>query len=66
MDAGDEVLVRVRYRGRARNGRIQVQARVFHVFTFRSGKATAIEVYGDQAQAREAARLVHGRDSGPD
>lgn len=57
VGAGDKVLARVRYRGRAKNEGIQVEAQVFHVFTFRSGKATAIEVYGDESQAREAAGL---------
>jgi ketosteroid isomerase-like protein len=57
VDAGDKVLVRVRSRGRTKNEGLELDAVVFHVFTLRDGKATAIEVYGDEAQALEAAGL---------
>ena len=58
VDAGDKVLVRVRYWGRAKNEDIEVEAEVFHVFTIRDGKGISIQVYGDEAQARQAAGLV--------
>ena len=54
VDAGDKVLVRVRYWGRAKDEGIEVHAQVFHVFTIRDGRGISIEVFGDEAQALEA------------
>jgi ketosteroid isomerase-like protein len=57
IDAGDEVVVLLRYRGRGRESGAVVQAEMAHVWTFRDGAAIRLRQYVDRAQALEAAGL---------
>src|SRR5919204_3147491 len=57
LDAGDELVVYLRYRARARGSGAEVDAPMAHVWTFREGKAIRLRQYLDRAQALEAAGL---------
>lgn len=57
IDAGDRVVVPVRFGGRARHSGIEVNFTVGHVLTVRDGKVARLDMYRDQAEALEAAGL---------
>jgi len=57
IDAGDQLVVPVRFGGRARHTGIEVEFRATHVFTFHDGKATRMDIYESKAEALEAVGL---------
>jgi ketosteroid isomerase-like protein len=57
FDAGDDLLVYLRYRGRSRGSSAEVVARMAHVWTFRDGKVIRFRQFLDRAEARAAVRL---------
>ena len=57
FDAGDDLLVYLRYRGRGRGSRAEVVAPMAHVWTFREGKVIRFRQFLDRAEARVAAGL---------
>ena len=57
IDAGDVVVVPVRFGGRARHTGIDVEFSYVHVLTVQNGKTVRIDVYESKAQALEAAGL---------
>jgi ketosteroid isomerase-like protein len=57
IDAGDQVVATVRESGRGRGSGIEVDARVFKVFTFRSGKVVRMVEFIERVEALEAAGL---------
>jgi ketosteroid isomerase-like protein len=58
IDAGDHVIVDVRWRGRGRASAIEVDEKVTQVFTFRAGKITRAETFTDKRRALEAAGMT--------
>jgi ketosteroid isomerase-like protein len=57
IDAGDRVLVTVHESGRGRGSGIEIDARLFNVFTLRDGKIIHKVEFTDRAEALEAAGL---------
>jgi ketosteroid isomerase-like protein len=57
IDAGDQVVATVRESGRGRGSGIEVDARVFKVFTFRSGKVVRMVEFIERSEALEAVGL---------
>ena len=57
FDRGDEVVVFLRFRGRARESNAEVEAPMAHVWTIREGKAVRLRQFLDRADALEAAGL---------
>jgi len=57
FDAGDELVVFLLYRGRARGSSADIEAKMAHVWTIRDGKATRLRQYLDRGEALEAAGL---------
>jgi ketosteroid isomerase-like protein len=57
-EAGDKVVVPVRFGGRARHTGIEVEFSVVHVGTLRDGKIARIDMYPSKAEALEAAGLT--------
>jgi ketosteroid isomerase-like protein len=58
IDAGDKVLAFVRTDGRGKMSGVEVQARVWNVWTFRNGKPAELTYFGeDRAAALEAVGL---------
>ena len=58
IDAGDEVIVPLRWGGRGRGSGIQVtEAEETWLFTLRDGKVVQVREYADKSAALEAARL---------
>ena len=57
IDAGDVLVVPVRFGGRARHTGIDVEFSYVHVLTVQNGKTVRIDVYESKAQALEAAGL---------
>ena len=56
---GDEQLVVVtRATGRGKSSGVDVDQRLFHVWTVRDGKAARLEIYRDRAAALEAAGIA--------
>ena len=53
----DEVVVFLRFRGRARGSDAELEAPMAHVWTIRDGKATRLRQFLDRAQALEAVGL---------
>ncbi|MEX2252908.1 MAG: nuclear transport factor 2 family protein [Thermoleophilaceae bacterium] len=56
-DADDKVIVTVHFSGRGRTSGIEVDARLFEVYTLRDGKVTRMDEYTDRSDALEAAGL---------
>src|SRR4026208_252073 len=54
FDAGDDLLVYLRYRGRSRGSNAEIVAPVAHVWTFRDGKVIRFRQFLDPAEARAA------------
>jgi uncharacterized protein len=57
IDAGDRVLVTVRYSGRGRGSGIDLDDRLFDVYTLRDGKVCHKAEYRDRSEALAAAGL---------
>ncbi|GAC1435721.1 MAG: hypothetical protein NVSMB51_05690 [Solirubrobacteraceae bacterium] len=57
IDAGDKVVVPVRFGGQARYTGIEIEFSAVHVFTMRNGRAAQIDMYGTKAEALKAAGL---------
>src|SRR3954466_15499745 len=57
FDAGDDLLVYLRYRGRSRGSRAEVVAPMSHVWTFRNGKVIRFRQFLNRAEARAAVGL---------
>jgi ketosteroid isomerase-like protein len=58
VDAGDKVLVLIRFGGRGKSSGVDVAALVWNLWTFHDGKPVAWTYFGeDRAGAREAAGL---------
>jgi ketosteroid isomerase-like protein len=58
IDAGDQVLVLIRFGGRGKMSGAEVEALVWNVWTFRDGEPVRWTYFGeDRAEAREAAGL---------
>ena len=55
--AGDSVVVAVQQHGAGRGSGISGDHRYFHVWTFRGGAVTRLDVIGDRARALEAVGL---------
>ena len=57
VDLGDRVVATVRFRARGRGSGIEVDARLYDVFTFRDGKIVRMDQFTEQSEALEAAGL---------
>ncbi len=57
LDAGDNVVVAIRYRGRGRGSGVEVSDRLFEVHTFRDGECVRKVDFTKRAEALEAAGL---------
>ena len=55
LDAGDNVVVTIRYRGRGRGSGVEVSDRLFEVHTFRDGQCVRKLDFTTRAEALEAA-----------
>jgi uncharacterized protein len=58
IEAGDRVVVPVRFGGKARHTGIEVEFSVVHVFTVRNGKLARLDMHADKPKAFEAAGLT--------
>jgi ketosteroid isomerase-like protein len=56
-DMGDRVVVTVRFRARGRGSGIEVDARLYDVFTLRGGKIVRMDQFAEQSEALEAVGL---------
>jgi ketosteroid isomerase-like protein len=57
-ESGDSVLVYVRIIGRGGGSGVELEQRLFHVWTFRANKAIRMDVFHLEADALEAAGLT--------
>ena len=57
VDVGDRVLVTIRMRGRGRETGIEVEARLYDVYTLRGGLIVRMDEYADRAEALAAVGL---------
>jgi ketosteroid isomerase-like protein len=58
IDAGDKVLVLIRFSGRGKTSGAEVEALVWNLWTFRDGEPVRWTYFGEErAEAREAAGL---------
>ena len=57
IDAGDRVLVTEHHRGRGRGSGIEVDTRLYSVYTLRDGKVVRADEYIERGEALEAAGL---------
>ena len=57
LDAGDRVLVTVHFAGRGRGSGIEVDTRLYEVWTIHDGKAVRMDEFTERAKALEAARM---------
>ncbi len=57
IDAGDHVVMAVRYRGRGRGSGVEVTDRLFEVHTFRDGHCVRKVDFRERSEALEAAGL---------
>jgi hypothetical protein len=57
VDAGDRVLLTSHHRGRGRGSGVQIDTRLYSVYTLRGGKVVQEDEYGHRAEALEAAGL---------
>lgn len=56
-DAGERVLVTVHFSGRGRSSKVQVDARLYEVYTLSGGKIVRMDEFSDRTAALEAAGL---------
>jgi uncharacterized protein len=57
IEGDDRVVAVVRARGRGRSSGVDIDQRLFHVWTVQEGKATRLEIHSDRARALEAAGI---------
>ena len=57
IDAGDQVVAVIHFRGRGRGSGIEVEARSYSVYTLRDDKTVRMEEFIEREQALEAAGL---------
>jgi ketosteroid isomerase-like protein len=57
IDAGERVLVPIRYRGRARHSDLPIDALVYWLYAFRADKVIRVDVFFNETSALEAAGL---------
>ena len=57
VDAGDRVLVAVRFSGRGRSSGIEVDALVYEIYSLRDGKVVRMDEFTERSKALEAAGL---------
>jgi len=57
IDAGDQVVAIVHFRGRGRESGIEVDTRTYAVYTLREGKTIGMEEFTERFEALEAAGL---------
>ena len=57
IDAGDQVVAIVHFRGRGRESGIEVDTRTYGVYTLREGKMIGMEEFTERFQALEAVGL---------
>jgi len=57
IDAGDRVLLTAHHRGRGRGSGVQVETRLYSVYTLRDGKVIRVDEYAERPEALEAAGL---------
>jgi ketosteroid isomerase-like protein len=57
IDAGDRVFLTAHHRGRGRGSGVQVDTRLYSVYTLRDGKVVRADEYAERAEALEAAGL---------
>ena len=57
LDIGDRVLVALRIRGRGRGSGVDVEARLFDVYTLQDGLIIRMDEFTDRSEALEAAGL---------
>jgi uncharacterized protein len=55
IDLGDDVLARTRHLGRGKDSRVEVEMKIFQLWTLRDDKVVRARMYYDEAEAREAA-----------
>ena len=55
-DLGDVVMLIASHRGRGRTSGVEVEWQTGYLYGLREGKITRVELFGDPAKAREAAR----------
>jgi ketosteroid isomerase-like protein len=61
-DAGDKVVVRLRMIGTGNVSGVPVEEHIAHLWTIRDGRAVALQVYSDPADALTAAGLPESED----
>jgi ketosteroid isomerase-like protein len=57
-DVGDRVVATVRFRARGRGSGIEVDARLYDVFTLRDGKIVRMDQFTEESEALEAVGLA--------
>ena len=57
LDSGDRVLVTLRMHGRGRGSGVEVEARLYDVYTLRDGLIVRMDEFTDRSDALEAAGL---------
>ena len=57
IDAGDRVFLTARHCGRGRRSGVEIDTRLFSVYTLRGGKLVREDEYAERAEALEALRL---------
>ena len=57
IDAGDRVVLTAHHRGRGRGSGVEVDTRLYSVYTLRDGRVVRADEYADRAEALEAAGL---------
>ena len=57
MEAGERVVVTTRFRGTGKGSGLEVEARLYEVFTLRNGKVVRMDEFTERSEALEAAGL---------
>ncbi|MCE3266346.1 MAG: SnoaL-like polyketide cyclase [Solirubrobacterales bacterium] len=57
IDAGDQVVLVAHHQGRGRASGVQVDTRLYEVYTLREGKVSRVDEFNEMAEALEAAGL---------
>jgi len=54
IEAGDRILVLIRWRGRGKGSGVEMESEGAHLWTFRDGRVARFDVYRDREQAQAA------------
>jgi ketosteroid isomerase-like protein len=57
IDAGDQVVTRVRHKSRGAGSGVPVETDIWYVWTIRGGKTVQVDIFNERSQALEAAGL---------